>query len=59
MARVRPFFGPLMMVTQNWHDEIFLFFGHPVTNAQNESANNSVRAMPLQVAFWIPISQGS
>ncbi len=43
--KIHPFFGPLMTAMQNWHDEIFTYFDHPVTNAYTESANNLIRAM--------------
>lgn len=29
----------------NWHDEVFAYFDHPITNAYTESLNNLIRVM--------------
>lgn len=32
-----------MTAMNNWHDPIFAYFDHPITNAYTESANNLIR----------------
>lgn len=36
-------FKPLLAAFENWHDEIFAYFEHPVTNAYTESLNGLIR----------------
>lgn len=38
-------FDPLIKAVGNWHDEIFAYFDHPITNAYTESLNNLIRVV--------------
>lgn len=38
-------FAPIVTAVGNWHDEIFTYFDHPVTNAYTESLNNLIKVM--------------
>ncbi|MEW5288587.1 ISL3 family transposase [Erwinia papayae] len=40
-------FDPLIKAISNWHDDIFAYFDHPVTNAYTESLNNLIRVVNL------------
>jgi transposase len=38
-------FDPLLKGVGNWHEEIFAYFEHPITNAYTESINNLIRVI--------------
>lgn len=38
-------FDPLIKAMGNWHDDIFAYFDHPITNAYTESLNNLIRVV--------------
>jgi len=38
-------FDPLIKAMGNWHDEVFAYFDHPITNAYTESLNNLIRVV--------------
>lgn len=38
-------FEPITRAMENWHEEIFSYFDHPVTNAYTESLNSLIRVM--------------
>jgi len=38
-------FKPIITAMGNWHDEVFAYFDHPITNAYTESLNNLIRVM--------------
>jgi hypothetical protein len=38
-------FDPLIRAVGNWHDDIFAYFDHPITNAYTESLNNLIRVV--------------
>ncbi|EXU75307.1 ISL3 family transposase [Erwinia mallotivora] len=40
-------FDPLIKAISNWHDDIFAYFDHPITNAYTESLNNLIRVVNL------------
>ncbi|WP_223869160.1 transposase [Candidatus Enterovibrio escicola] len=39
------YFNPLIKAMGNWHNEVFAYFDHPITNAYTESLNNLIRVM--------------
>ncbi|WP_150138579.1 ISL3 family transposase [Candidatus Enterovibrio escicola] len=39
------YFDPLIKAMGNWHNEVFAYFDHPITNAYTESLNNLIRVM--------------
>ena len=41
----RAAFAPIVTAWGNWHNEIFGYFDHPITNAYTESLNNLIRVM--------------
>ena len=45
---VRGYFGDLVRAMDNWHQEIFNYFDHPVTNAYTESINNQIKTIYRQ-----------
>lgn len=44
-AGIKSHFQPLLTAVDNWFDEIFAYFDHPVTNAYAENLNNLIRVM--------------
>lgn len=38
-------FEPLITAMTNWHQEVFNYFNHPITNAYTESLNGLIRVM--------------
>ncbi|MBK5491897.1 transposase [Bacillus sp. TH13] len=38
-------FEPILKACNNWHEEIFNYFEHPITNAYTESLNSLIRVM--------------
>lgn len=42
---MKQYFDPLIKAMGNWHNEIFAYFDHPITNAYTESLNNLIRVM--------------
>lgn len=40
---VRPAYAAMMVAATNWHDEIFAYFDHRVTNAYTESLNSVIK----------------
>ncbi len=42
---MKQYFDPLIKAMGNWHNEIFSYFEHPITNAYTESLNNLIRVM--------------
>lgn len=38
-------FDPLIKAMENWHDDVFAYFDHPITNAYTESLNNLIRVV--------------
>lgn len=42
---VRDAYKPLLTALNNWHDGIFNYFDHQITNAYTESLNNLVRVI--------------
>ncbi|HBB9944293.1 transposase [Vibrio parahaemolyticus] len=42
---MKQYFDPLIKAMGNWHNEIFAYFEHPITNAYTESLNNLIRVM--------------
>lgn len=38
-------FDPMIKAIGNWHDDIFAYFDHPITNAYTESLNNLIRVV--------------
>jgi len=51
-ARISPglqaAFQPLLTAMSNWHEEIFAFFDHPVTNSYTEALNGLLRLATRQ-----------
>jgi transposase len=43
--KLQPHFAPLLTAIDNWWDEIFNYFEHPITNAYTESLNSLIRVM--------------
>lgn len=48
-ARITPdveaHFKPILTAFENWHEEIFAYFDHPITNAYTESLNSLIRVI--------------
>ena len=42
---VEPHFKPIVTAFENWHEEIFAYFDHPITNAYTESLNSLIRVI--------------
>jgi transposase len=42
---VEAHFQPILTAFENWHDEIFAYFDHPITNAYTESLNSLIRVI--------------
>jgi transposase len=42
---VEPHFKPIVTAFENWHEEIFSYFDHPITNAYTESLNSLIRVI--------------
>lgn len=42
---MKPHFEPLVKAMGNWHDDIFAYFDHSITNAYTESLNNLIRVV--------------
>lgn len=45
VPEIVPFFQPLLSKLKNWEEEVFNYFGLPVTNAFTESINNCIRTV--------------
>jgi len=45
LPEIRPAYGPLIKAVDNWHEHIFNYFDHQITNAYTESLNNLIRVM--------------
>jgi len=42
---MKPHFDPLIKAMCNWHNDIFAYFDHRITNAYTESLNNLIRVV--------------
>lgn len=43
--QMRVHFGALVTAVNNWRDDIFAYFDHPITNSYTESLNSLIRVM--------------
>lgn len=42
---ILPYYSDLIRAVDNWHEHIFTYFDHPITNAYTESLNSLIRVM--------------
>ncbi len=45
VPEVEPHFKPIVTAFENWGEEIFAYFDHPITNAYTESLNSLIRVI--------------